>query len=93
MRSVGVRFLPASLVGIDVLEFAINTKGRRAHPNYPAEFRRLHRHHPATVPDDYVAYNAESGGFGATGQNLVYVADLAAPAPADGASSDILWRT
>ncbi|MGH8241128.1 MAG: S8 family serine peptidase, partial [Steroidobacteraceae bacterium] len=33
MQSVGVRYLPAALVGIDVLEFAISSFGRRVHPN------------------------------------------------------------
>jgi hypothetical protein len=81
MRSVGVRFLPASLVGLDILEFAINTKGRRAHPNYPAEFD-IYIDTTADGVPDYVVYNAESGGFGATGQNLVFVADLNAGGPA-----------
>ena len=39
-RSVGVRLLPNSLTGIgfDLLEFAMNTNGRRAHPAYPGGF-------------------------------------------------------
>jgi hypothetical protein len=77
MRSVGVRFLPDALtgIGIDVLEFAINTTGRRAHPNYPAEFDIEVDTDGDGVPD-YVVFNAENGGFGASGQNLVFVADL-----------------
>ncbi len=83
MRSVGVRYLPDALTGIgaDVLEFAISTNGRRAHPNYPAEFDIEVDVNGDGVPD-YVVFNAENGGFGATGQNLVFVADLNAGGPA-----------
>jgi minor extracellular serine protease Vpr len=77
MRSVGVRFLPDSLTGIgaDILEFAINTNGRRAHPNYPAEFD-IYIDVNGDGADDYVVFNAENGGFGATGQNLAFLVDL-----------------
>jgi hypothetical protein len=77
MRSVGVRFLPDSLTGIgaDVLEFAINTNGRRATPNYPAEFDILVDVNGDGV-DDYAVFNAENGGFGATGQAIVFVQNL-----------------
>jgi hypothetical protein len=83
MRSVGVRYLPDALTGIgaDVLEFAINTNGRRAHPNYPAEFDIEVDTTGDGVPD-YVVFNAENGGFSATGQNLVFLADLNAGGPA-----------
>ncbi len=83
MRSVGVRYLPNALTGIgaDVLEFAISTNGRRAHPNYPAEFDIEVDTNGDGMPD-YVVFNAENGGFGATGQNLVFVADLNAGGPA-----------
>lgn len=77
MRSVGVRYLPDVLgPGADVLEFAINTNGRRAHPNYPAEFDVEIDANGDGTPD-YLVYNAENGGFAASGQNLVYLADLA----------------
>ncbi|WP_298829700.1 S8 family serine peptidase [uncultured Piscinibacter sp.] len=76
MRSVGVRYLPDVLgPGADVLEFAINTNGRRAHPNYPAEFD-IEIDANADGTPDYVAFNAENGGFAASGQNLVFLVDL-----------------
>jgi hypothetical protein len=75
MRSVGVRHLPAAVFGADYLEFAINTNGRRAHPNYPAEFDIYIDSNNDGV-DDYVVFNAENGGFSASGQNLVFVAKL-----------------
>lgn len=77
MRSVGVRYLPDSLTGIgaDVLEFAISTNGRRAHPNYPAEFD-IYVDTTGDGTPEYVVYNAENGGFGVTGQNLVFVQAL-----------------
>ncbi len=78
MRSVGVRFLPNSLTGAgaNLIEFAINTNGRRAHPNYPAEFDIEIDTTGDGVPD-YVIYNAENGPFASTGQNLTYVFNLA----------------
>ncbi len=76
MRSVGVRHLPAAVYGADYLEFAINTNGRRAHPNYPAEFD-IYIDSNSDGVDDYVVFNAENGGFSASGQNLVFVANLA----------------
>jgi hypothetical protein len=77
MRSVGVRYLPDTLTGIgaDLLEFAISTSGRRAHPNYPAEFD-IYVDTTGDGAPEYVVYNAENGGFGATGQNLVFVQAL-----------------
>ena len=77
MRSVGVRHLPGSLTGLpfDVLEFAINTNGRRAHPNYPAEFDIYLDTTGDGVPD-FVVFNAENGGFGVTGQNVTFLANL-----------------
>lgn len=78
MQSVGVRYLPASLVGIDVLEFAISTFGRRAHPNYPAEFDIYVDSNNDGTPD-FVVFNAENGGFSVTGQNVVFIANLATP--------------
>jgi subtilisin family serine protease len=70
LRAVGVR-----AVG-DYLQFAINTYGRRAHPNYPAEFDigiSLNR----KAVTDFIVYNAELTGFGATGQNAVFVYNTA----------------
>lgn len=78
LRSVGVRQLTAAQTGLpfDVLEFAMNTQGRRAHPNYPAEFDIEIDANGDGAPD-YVVFNAENGGFGVTGQNVVSVATLA----------------
>ncbi len=78
LRSVGVRQLTAAQTGLpfDVLEFAMNTQGRRAHPNYPAEFD-VEIDANGDGAADYVVFNAESGGFGVSGQNLVNVVTLA----------------
>jgi minor extracellular serine protease Vpr len=73
-----VRQLTAAQTGLpfDVLEFAMNTQGRRAHPNYPAEFD-VEIDANGDGAADYVVFNAESGGFGVSGQNLVNVVTLA----------------
>ena len=76
LRAVGVRHLPASEFGDDYLEFAINTQGRRAHPNYPAEFD-IYIDTNGDGVDDYVLFNSELGGVGATGQNVVALVALA----------------
>lgn len=76
LQSVGVRHLPASVFGADYLEFAIATHGRRVHPNYPAEFD-IYIDTNSDGVDDFVVYNAENGGFSASGQNLVYLVNLA----------------
>ncbi len=70
LKSVGAR-----LAGSNI-QFAINTFGERATPNYPAEFDIYIDSNNDGTPD-YVVYNAENGGFGASGQNVVYVANLA----------------
>lgn len=75
IKSVGVRFLPASLAGLDVLQFAINTYGRRSHPNYPAAFD-IYLDTTGDGQDDYVIFNQEFSGFAASGQNGVFVAKL-----------------
>lgn len=71
LRAVGVR-----LATPGVLQFAMNTYGRRASPNYPAEFDVVIDTNRDGAPD-YVLFNAELGGFAVTGQNVVYVGDLA----------------
>ncbi len=76
LQHIGVRHLAAADYGADYLEFAINTHGKRVHPNYPAEFD-IYIDSNNDGEDDYVVFNAENGGFAATGQNLVYVANLA----------------
>lgn len=69
LKSVGVRAVGNNL------QFAIHTYGERAHPNYPAEFDVYIDTNGDGLPD-YVAYNAENGGFAATGQNLVNLYNL-----------------
>lgn len=76
LRSVGVRYLPASLVGLDLLEFAINTNGRRAHPAYPGGFEVDIDTNGDGVADFFV-FNAENGGFAVTGQTLINVQSAA----------------
>jgi hypothetical protein len=84
LQSVGVRYLPKAVFGADFLEFAISTFGRRAHPNYPAEFDVYIDSNNDGTPD-FVVFNAENGGFSASGQNAVFVANLATPGvPAPG---------
>jgi len=75
MRSVGVRHLPAAVFGDDYLEFAINTNGRRAHPNYPAEFD-VYLDTNGDGDPDFAIFNAENGGFGVSGQNLTFLVNL-----------------
>jgi minor extracellular serine protease Vpr len=70
LRAVGVR-----LVTPGVLQFAVNTYGRRAHPNYPAEFDVIIDTNRDGAPD-FVVFNAELGGFAVTGQNVVFVGNL-----------------
>lgn len=76
LRAVGVRV--AGTAAAPVVQFAVNTFGARSHPNYPAEFDILIDANRDGTPD-YVVYNLENGGFGATGQSVVAVANLATP--------------
>lgn len=76
LKSVGVRFLPDSMTGAgDLLQFAISTHGRRAHPNYPAEFD-IYIDTNGDGSPDFVVYNSELTGFAATGQNVVTLLNL-----------------
>jgi subtilisin family serine protease len=76
LQRVGVRYLPAAVFGGDFLEFAITTYGRRAHPNYPAEFDvEIDTNGDGAV--DFVVFNTELGGFGASGQNVVAIFNVA----------------
>jgi subtilisin family serine protease len=67
LEAVGVR-VPAP----GYLQFGISTYGGRAHPNYPAEFD-VYIDTDLDGVDDFVVYNIENGGFGASGQNVVKV--------------------
>ncbi|MCW5663921.1 MAG: S8 family serine peptidase [Piscinibacter sp.] len=85
LRSVGVRHLAADLTGLpfDLVEFAISTNGRRAHPNYPAEFDIPVDTNGDGVPE-YVVYNAELGAFASSGQNVAWVQKLKPDGSNDG---------
>ena len=55
-----------------VIQFAISTHGRRAHPNYPAAFEVEVDNNGDGVAD-FVIFNAELGTFASSGQNVVFV--------------------
>lgn len=69
LKNFGVRLAGSAI------QFAINTFGTRAHPNYPAEFD-IYLDTNLDGVDDFVIYNAENGGFGVSGQNVVIVYNL-----------------
>lgn len=71
LRSVGVRYWAAD----DVIEFAINTNGRRAHPAYPGGFEVDIDTNGDGLPD-FAVYNSELGAFGTSGQTVVNVLNL-----------------
>lgn len=72
LRSVGVRYLSADVAGEDLIEFAFNTNGRRAHPAYPGGFEvDIDTNGDGVV--DYFVYNSENGGFAVSGQTVVAV--------------------
>ena len=71
LKAVGVRAAGANV------QFAINTFGQRSHPAYPAEFDIYVDSNNDGTPD-YVIFNLENGGFGATGQTVVEVFKLPA---------------
>lgn len=72
MKAVGVRQVDAGALAV---QFAVATFGARAHPAYPAEFD-IYIDSNNDGDWDHVIYNAENGGFGATGQTIVYVCNL-----------------
>lgn len=73
LKAVGVRV--ANLTSAPVIQFGIATNGARSHPNYPAEFDIFVDTDRDGAPD-YVVFNLESGGFAATGQNVVAVLNV-----------------
>ncbi len=73
LRSVGVRLVDLG-GGMPGAQFAINTFGQRAHPNYPALFDIAIDLNQDGIPE-FEVINQEVGGFAATGQNAVYVLD------------------
>ncbi len=79
LKSVGARLVglsPSLGLGPYGVQFAVNTFGQRAHPNYPAEFDIYIDNNRDGTPD-FVIFNLEFGGFAASGQNAVAVFDLA----------------
>ncbi|RZL36098.1 MAG: peptidase S8 [Rubrivivax sp.] len=72
LKAVGVR---SAVPDGSVIQFGIAAFGERAHSAYPAEFD-VYIDADNDGVFDYVIYNAENGGFGATGQTLTYVANL-----------------
>jgi hypothetical protein len=76
---VDLRAVGARLVGIGGgafgVQFGVNTFGARAHPNYPAEFD-VYVDNNRDGAFDFVVFNLENGGFGATGQNVTGVFNL-----------------
>ena len=76
LRAVGVRLVDGEAPG-DTLQFAVNTFKRRANPNYPAEFDIVIDVDRDGRPD-FIVYNSEQGGQGASGTSLINVIDLAA---------------
>jgi hypothetical protein len=71
LNAVGARLV--SIGGGDFgIQFAINTYGERAHPNYPAEFD-IYIDNNRDGTTDFVVFNSENGGFGVSGQNVVSV--------------------
>lgn len=76
LQHVGVRYLPAAVAGVDVIEFAISMYERRAHPLYPAGLDVSIDTNGDGVAD-FVVFQGENGGFGATGQSVVGVLDVA----------------
>jgi hypothetical protein len=77
LKAIGVRYLSAADSGVagGAIQFAVNTYGERAHPAYPAEFD-IYVDTNSDGNADFVLYTAELTGFAATGQTVVYVANL-----------------
>jgi hypothetical protein len=72
LLSVGVRAFPAD----DVVQFAIVGGERRATPLYPAGYEvDLDTNRDGTP--DFAVFQQENGGFGISGQSVVYVTNLA----------------
>jgi len=72
LKSVGARYLTQAQCGVSggCMQWAISTYGRRAHPLYPAGFD-IEVDVTGDGQPDFVVFQAENGGFGATGQSVV----------------------
>jgi hypothetical protein len=75
LRAVGSRLVSIGGGALGV-QFAINTFGARAHPNYPAEFD-VHIDNNRDGKPDFVVFNVENGTFASTGQNVTAVFNVA----------------
>ena len=76
---IDLKYVGARLVNSPAgpaIQFAVNTFGARAHPNYSAEFDIYVDANRDGQPD-FVVFNLENGGFGVSGQNVVAVVNLA----------------
>lgn len=71
LKAVGVRVPQAGY-----LQFGISTFGGEAHPNYPAEFDVYIDTNLDGSPE-FIAWNGENGGFNVSGQNVVFVYNVA----------------
>ncbi len=74
LRAVGARLVDLG-GGVPGVQFAVNTFGARAHPNYPAEFD-VYIDNNLDGNFDFVVFNRENGTFGSTGQNVTSVFNL-----------------
>ncbi|MBL8287638.1 MAG: S8 family serine peptidase [Rubrivivax sp.] len=70
LKAFGARFIASCGVPGGCLQFAISTYGRRPHPLYP---RGLEVDVDTGAGGLYFVYQEENGGFGASGQSLVWV--------------------
>jgi len=75
LQSVGARLVDIGGGELGI-QFAVNTYGERAHPNYPAEFD-IFIDNNLDGEFDVVVFTSELGGFGVTGQNVVSVFNIA----------------
>ena len=75
LRAVGSRLVSIG-GGAFGVQFAINTFGTRAHPNYPAEFDVYIDNNRDGNPD-FIVFNRENGTFASTGQNVTAVFNIA----------------
>ena len=61
-----------------VVQFAISTYGRRAVPLYPTQFE-IQIDTDGDGEIDFFVFNGENGGFGTTGQDVVFVQKVGSP--------------
>ena len=81
IAAVGVR-QDVDADGNDVVQFAINTYGRRAHPAYPGRFD-VYIDADNDGINDYRVFNAELGPFDSSGVTVIGIDDLSIPMDLD----------